>query len=191
MAITEKTREEFKRIAKKRIDTAIKKIRRENRSAYSELEQQAAADAVEAMELGAFIERAQDISDRDQLLKDDRDKLAREINTHLKENGYLVQDRWGNYRHGLGYINGPKDVRSVTDSLSEELLHDLLSEHDLLKNIALLQDERDRLDEAILIATSQTQVRELMQGLTDLLGEAMGELESVAMDTDPYGEDND
>ena len=181
MAITLAQIERATRIIEKRIQKHISEIKREHQGEIEEIEGK--ARDVAYFDLG-ILEQKQRIAKRDSKIEE----LNKQIHAVNKENEAdeisIFEKLFPNSTENPYHYHVKQKVEEKIKNAIKSARYRAFSQSENLSRIAVLEDEYERAEEALIVATSPKQLRAVMDAVNNLLGENRGELGETAFNTE-------
>lgn len=159
-----------------RIDKAIDRLKAEVPTLAGRVEREARAVATKSLGLDKLLLRKEQIEEEEK-------KLTAE--TQLIERTLVALVRGVPVKSVEHFYRTADEVDAAI--LTRQRVHEdkLLGQHPIGKKIIELKEEKDNLLDTVMLATSNTQVKEIWQHVDDLLGETPTKLQKAALRMTP------
>jgi len=181
LTVTEK--EHWKNRIAKRIERKIETLKASDPGLFTRLAIQARQRTLENLGLSDLNQRLEELEKQEQECQKQKVRIEREMVAVVR--GVTVDD----LDDGRYYGRYNNEVDQAIDKRKGVIEDELLAENDLGRQILKLRHERESLLDAIWLATSPKQVKDLWSKVADLLGDEPTQLERDALAIPPVGDD--
>lgn len=177
MTITVTEKEHWKARIGRKVEQAIETLLSREDPAYLErIETQARKQAYESLGLAEFKARLDEIDNQEALAKEERKGIWRQMVARVTGSSETQQSYWRSMPH---------EVRQALAVREKTAKQELMAQDELGRKLLALQREQEELLDAVWLATSSKQIKELWQRTSDMLEQDQTPLQASALEIEP------
>jgi hypothetical protein len=181
LTVTEK--EHWKDRLAKRIERKIEVLKASDPGLFTRLNREARMQTLQSLGLAELSQRLETVEKQEEECQKQKVRIEREMVAVVR--GVAVED----LDDGSYYGRYSNDVDQAIDRRKFVIEDELLAQCDLGRQILKLRAERDSLLDAIWLATSPRQVKDLWSKVAELLGDEPTQLERDALAIPPVADE--
>ena len=176
MSLTVAEKNHWKERIAKRIERAIQELLAEHDPTFMvKIDQQARARTIDSLGIAESCRRLDEIKAAIKAIEAERAQISERINQSLIPSSEYTQS----------YYDGSSRMERVIKERQGIYEKELLNESPLGKKLLTLKREQEELLDTVWLATSSVQIKNLWNQVNKLLGQAMTDLQSRAVQIEP------